>query len=255
MSSTPEKAGKESRRRRKKKADGAASEGRMSQFKTLYQGAKKQDPRIPLFLVLAFLVGFGAVMMLNFIWFHPFYFGFIGILVGLLVMMIVFGRLAERAAYGALDGQPGAAGAALGSIRRGWFIEQEPVAAEAGRARNVRDMASAAMIFRAVGRPGVVLVGEGPRGGVNKLLKSETKKVHRVVGPEVPVITYRIGKGDDCIPVGQLTKRMKKLEKKLTKEEVSAVTKRLRAISKRPPIPAGMDPRNQRPDRRAMRGR
>jgi hypothetical protein len=42
----------------------------------------------------------------------------------------------------------------------------------------------------------------------------------------------------------------------LTKEEVSAVNKRLKSLGGlRPPIPAGMDPQRARVDRKAMRGR
>ena len=252
MSSSSEQAPKKLRRKPKD----PDKKGRLSQLSTLYKGAVKQNPQIPLWMALAFAAGFVPMLLLGMWWGHPYYLGFIGIMLGLLLAMIVFGRLAERAAYGQLEGQPGAAGAALGALRRGWFVEQEPVAAEAGRARNVRDMASAAMVFRAVGKAGVVLIGEGPKGNASKLLTSEKKRVERVVGPEVPVTVFRIGHGDDAVPVGDLTKRMGKLDKKLTTAEVSAVNKRLRALgSKRPPIPPGMDPRNTRPDRRGMRGR
>lgn len=255
MSTSSDNAEKKSRFARKPK-DPAKGSGRLGQFGTLYKGAVAQNPRIPLWMALAFVGGFAVVMLLNVVWYHPFYLGFIGLLVGLLLAMIVFGRLAERAAYGALDGQPGASGAALNALRRGWFVEEQPVAAEAGRARNVRDMAQAAMVFRAVGRPGVVLVGEGPKGNTAKLLEAERKRVARVVGPEVPVTLYRVGQGDDAVPVSDLTKRMNKLDKKLTDAEVSTVTKRLRALgASRPPIPAGMDPRNARPDRKGQRGR
>lgn len=258
MSTSSEQAPKKSRRGNKpgRKPKDPNKPGRFSQISTLYKGAVKQNPQIPLWMALAFAVGFVPLLLIGIAWGHPYYLGFIGIMIGLLLAMILFGRLAERAAYSQLDGQPGASGAALGALRRGWFVEQEPVAAEAGRARNVRDMAAAAMVFRAVGKPGVVLIGEGPRGNATKLLNSEKKRVERVVGPEVPVTVYRVGQGDDAIAVGDITKKMGKLDKKLTTAEVSAVNKRLRALgSKRPPIPAGMDPKNARADRRGLRGR
>lgn len=259
MSTNSGKAEKKSRFARKAKDPGKGSgkgSGRLGQMGTIYKSAVAQNPRIPLWMALTFVGGFAVVMLLNAVWYHPFYLGFLGILVGLLLTMIVFGRLAERAAYGSLAGQPGAAGAALNALRRGWFVEEQPVAAEAGRARNVRDMAQAAMVFRAIGRPGVVLVGEGPKGNAGKLLESERKRVSRVVGPEVPVTIYRIGQGEGAIAVSDLTKTMNKLDKKLTTTEVSAVTKRLRALgANRPPIPAGVDPRNARPDRKGQRGR
>ncbi len=253
---------KKSRLPRRKKGGGGATPvgggepGRVEQFKTLFNGARKQNPRIPLYMVGAFLVGFLLLLLIGFAIGHPIYLGILGVMLGLILMLLVFGRLAERAAYGQLDGQPGATGAAMSGLRKGWYFEQEPVAAEAGRARKVSEMGNAAMVFRAVGKPGVVLVAEGPRGGATKLLESERKRVTRVAGPEVPVHTMRVGQGEDTVAVSKLTGAMSKLPKKLTDAEVQAVNKRLRALGgAKPPIPKGMDPKNARADRKALRGR
>ncbi|MEO8750941.1 MAG: DUF4191 domain-containing protein [Allobranchiibius sp.] len=260
MSDVPA-AKKKSRFSRKKKAGGAtaagpAEPGRLKQISTLYKMASKQDPKVPLYLIGAFLAGFLLLLVIGIAIGHPIYLGIIGFMVGLIVVTFLFGRLAQRAAYTQLDGQPGATGAAMSGLRKGWYFEQEPVAAEAGRARNVRDVGNAAMVFRAVGRAGVVLVAEGPRQGAIKLLASERKRVSRVSGPEVPVHTLRVGEGDDAIPVSKLTVAMTKLPRKLTDAEVQAVNKRLRAIGGvKPPIPKGMDPRSARADRKATRGR
>lgn len=257
MAETPEKT---SRFRRKRKQKDPNNPGRGAQIKQVYRQAKLQDPNIGLWMLLAFLVVFGVFVLLGFLVGQPVYLGIIGVMLGLVAAMFMLGKRAERAAYKQISGTPGATGAVLSSLRRGWFYEQEPVAAEAGgRTRNIRDIGNAAMVFRAVGRPGVVLIAEGPKGAAIKLLNSESKKVTRVAGPEVPVHTLRVGQGDDTVPVDALTKRMNKLEKKLTKPEVDAVTKRLRALGgAKPPIPQGMDPRNAKNakvDRKAMRGR
>ena len=230
--------------------------GRGSQLKQVFQTTKQQDPAIVWWLLLSFLVVFGIFLLIGLAIGHPVYLGIIGLLFGLVAAMFVLGRRAEKAAYASIAGQPGATGAALGSLRRGWLVEQEPVAAEAGRARNVKDMSSAAMVFRAVGKPGVVLVGEGPKGSAAKLLESERKRVARVAGPEVPVHTLRVGQGEGTIAVNDLTKSMRKLPDKLTKDEVGAVTKRLRALgSAKPPVPQGIDPRKARMDRKSLRGK
>ena len=230
----------------------------LQQMRTVFDGARKQNPKIPLYMAGAFAAVFVLFLLLGLLLGHPFILGFFGLLFGLMAAVVVFGRLAERAAYGQLEGQPGATGAALGSLRRGWYVEEQPVAAEAGRARKATDIASAAMVFRAIGKPGVVLVAEGPAGSARKLLDSERKRVARVVGPEVPVHQLRVGSGEDAVRVAELTKRMNKLDKVLTDAEMAQVNKRLRALgAQRPPIPKGMDPRggNVRPDRRAARGR
>lgn len=258
MADTPEK---KSRFRRKPKVDKADKEpGRLAQMKEVYQYTQKQDPNLTWILILAFLVVFGAFLLLGFAIGHPIYLGLIGFMLALIAVMFILGRRARTAAYSSIAGTPGASGAVLTDLPRGWTSEREPVAAEAGgRTRSVKDIGNAAMVFRAVGRPGVVLIGEGPKGAAARLLKSESKKVTRVAGPEVPVHTLRVGTDGDAVPVNDLTKRMKKLDKKLTKAEVDAVTKRLRALGgAKPPIPQGMDPRNPksaRMDRKALRGR
>ena len=116
---------------------------------------------------------------------------------------------------------------------------------DGGRGTNMQD---AAMVYRAVGRPGVVLIGEGPGGRATRLLIAEKKKVLRLL-PNVPVTTYRIGTGggDDVVTTRDLVKRMQKMKNVLTKQEVGAVDKRLRALGRiKPPVPAGMDPQRMR---------
>lgn len=230
---------------------------RVGQFKTLYQNARRQNPRVPLYLLATFVVSLAVFVAIGFWWGHPIYCTVLGVLFGALLTLVVFGRLAERSAYASLEGQPGATSAAMGALKKGWRYEQEPVAADGGRARNLNEINQAAMVFRAVGKPGVVLVGEGPKGSTTRLLKSESKRVARVAGPEVPVHTLRVGQGEDTVRVSHLVKTMNKLDKKLTDAEVEAVTKRLRALGgAKPPIPKGVDPRNApRADRKAMRGR
>ena len=253
MSTQPEKKSRFSR-----KPKDPDNPGRLSQFKTLFQVSVKHNPEIPLWMAGAFLVVFLIVTFgLHLIFSSFIYTGILGVMFGLLAAVIVFGRLAERAAYGALEGQAGGTGAALQGLKRGWTYEQEPVAAEAGRARRISELSNAAMVFRAVGKPGVVLIGEGPSGAARKLLESERKRVSRVAGPEVPVHILRVGSGEDTTKLGDLTKTMKKFDAKLTDAEVKAVTKRLRALgAAKPPIPKGMDPRNApRMDRKALRGR
>ena len=258
---------KKSRFSRKKKNDPTGATpldggepGRVAQIKTLYSLASKQNPRIPLYLIGAFLVGFLIFLLLAFVLTSSTYgrvlLIILGIMFGVILAMLLFGRLAQKAAYGQLEGQPGATSAAMSGLRKGWYYEQEPVAADSGRARKMSEMQNAAMVFRAVGRAGVVLVGEGPRGGVTKLLESERKRVARVSGPEVPVHTLRVGDGEDAVAVSKLTATMTKLPRKLTDAEVQAVNKRLRALGGvKPPIPKGMDPRTARADRKATRGR
>ena len=65
----------------------------------------------------------------------------LGLPMAFLAATIVLSRRAERAAYKQIEGQPGAVGAALRSIRRGWYIEETPVAADAQRATDLQSAA------------------------------------------------------------------------------------------------------------------
>ncbi len=225
---------------------------RLKQIKQVYDLARRNDPKLPWLMWGAalgiLLVGFLIGLALG----HPYYATFIALPLAVLAATFILSRRAEKAAYGALDGQPGAGGAALQGLRRGWSYQQEPVAVDGGRGGTI---AGAAMVYRAVGRPGVVLIGEGPSGRAQKLLATEQKRVNRLV-PNVPVITFRVGtgSGENVVSTRELVTRMGKLKKQLTKQEVAAVDKRLRALGKvRPPVPQGIDPQRMRSMGRGQR--
>ncbi|MEW1953239.1 DUF4191 domain-containing protein [Terrabacter sp. NPDC080008] len=237
--------------------DGDASspekkQGRLSQIRDVYRISKQADPAIGWFMLLAFLVVFGVLLIVGFVVKLPWIFGIFGVLFGILAATIIMSRRAERAAYSQIEGQAGAAGAALTSIRRGWYTDREPVAADVARPGDIN---SAAMVYRALGRPGVVLVGEGPTGRVQKLLAAEKKRVERVA-PGVPVTTLRVGSGDNEVPLPKLASKVQRLKPQITKDEMAMVNKRLKALGgMRAPLPPGVDPTRARMDRRALRGK
>lgn len=228
--------------------------GRVAQIRQVYTASKAIDPRIGWWMLLAFISVLLVALVVGLALKATVYALIVGLPLALLAATLVMSRRAERAAYQRIAGQSGAAGAALSALRRGWYVEEQPVAAEATRPG---DPASAAMVFRAVGRPGVVLVAEGPTGRAQKLLAAERKRTERVA-PGVPVTTLRIGDGggDDVVPIRKLGNKVQRMKPVLTKDEVSVVNKRLRALGGvRPPLPQGVDPTRVRVDRKALRGR
>ena len=228
--------------------------GRVAQVRQVFTAAKAVDPQIGWWMALAFLGVLLVAVVIGVLTHFLVFAIIIGIAFAALAATIVLSRRAERAAYRQIEGQPGAVGATLSSLRRGWFFDQQPVAADAARAN---DMASAAMVYRAVGRPGIVLIGEGPPARAQKLLAAERKRVERVA-PGVPDVLLRVGDGDGDGEVGirKLTTRVQRLKPVLTKDEVSVVNKRLKALGgMRTPVPKGVDPTKARMDRRSMRGR
>lgn len=227
-------------------------QGRLSQVLDVYRISKQADPAIGWYMLLSFLVVFGVLLIVGFLVKLPWIFGIFGVLFGILAATIIMSRRAERAAYSQIEGQAGAAGAALTSIRRGWYTDREPVAADVARPGDIN---SAAMVYRALGRPGVVLVGEGPTGRVQKLLAAEKKRVERVA-PGVPVTTMRVGSGENEVPLPKLASKVQRLKPQITKDEMAIVNKRLKALGGlRAPLPPGVDPTRARMDRRALRGK
>lgn len=261
MSSTPVEEDAPKKRRRKKKQKDPNNPGRIAQMKQVFTMTRKHDPSVVWWMALAFLLfiaaALGVAQLLGGGVGVTIYCLLLGIPLGLLAAMFILARRAETAAYAQIEGQPGAIGAVLGSLRRGWFYDQEPVAAESGgKMRGARDLHNAAMVFRAVGRPGVVLLHEGPKGSSNRLANAERRKVTRVVGEAVPVHVYRVGRGEDEVELGKMVKTMKKLDKSITKQEAIVVHQRLKALGGiKAPVPPGVDPRKARMDRRALRGR
>ncbi len=158
----------------------------------------------------------------------------------------MFGRRAERAAYAEVEGRPGAAGAALGILRKGWKVQQAVAVTK-----------NQDLVHRVVGKPGVVLVGEGNVSRVRQLLAVEKKKHARVVG-EVPIYDVIVGDGtEETVTVQQLAKHIQKLPRNITPADITDVMQRLRALdAMRPqiPIPKGPVPTSAKQARAAMRG-
>src|ERR1019366_3830120 len=124
--------------------------GRIKQIGLVAGIVRKQNPKalpivigsailiIAAFVVAGLLTGTGRLII-------P-----LGVLVGVSVGMLLFGRFAQSAQYAAIAGQPGAAAAIMQSMRGNWTVTP---AVSANRNMDV--------VHRAVGRTGVVLVGEG----------------------------------------------------------------------------------------------
>ncbi|MBT2567041.1 DUF4191 domain-containing protein [Arthrobacter sp. ISL-85] len=224
---------------RKPKEAKAKKPSRLKQIGEVFTMTRRHDPMVP-WLMLAVFLGVVAVSFLVGFWLDNWITGLIiGIPLGLLAATFILSRRAERAAFAQIENQPGASGAALGTLRRGWITEEQPVAV------NPRTQDA---VFRAVGRPGVVLVSEGPTHRVKPLLDAERKRLARIL-PNVPVHTIQTGRGEGQVPLSQVAKQMGKMKNELTKLEVSTVSKRIASMGTRLPIPKGIDPYKARPNR------
>lgn len=232
--------------KRKDKADKPAKKpGRLKQMRDVFKMTRRHDPNVVWLMLLAFLgivaVGLGIGFLIK-NWVTAL---IVALPLGLLAAMFILSRRAEKAAFAQLDGQPGAAGAALSTLRRGWITEEQPAAV---------DPRSQDAVFRAIGRPGVVLVSEGPPHRVKRLIDGERKRLSRIL-PNVSIHVLQTGDGESQIPLNKVARRVQKMKKELTKQEVQQVNKRITSLGNRMPIPKGIDPFKARPDRKAARGR
>ncbi|MEP6666703.1 MAG: DUF4191 domain-containing protein [Nocardioidaceae bacterium] len=232
---------------RKAKDPAAKKESGIRKLIQAYRMTKEQDKRVGL-ICLAWFLGVGLIVGAVFWWLiHPLAGVIVGIPSGMLAWLVVFGRRAERSAYARVEGQPGAAAAALGILRRGWKV-QPAVAVTKNQD----------LVHRVVGRPGVVLIGEGNPARVRNLLAVEKKKHARVVG-ETPIYDVLVGEeGDDAVPVKKLAKHVMKLPRNIAPADITDVLQRLKALdAMRPqmPVPKGPMPTSMKQARQSMRGR
>jgi hypothetical protein len=161
----------------------------------------------------------------------------VGVLFGAMTAMILFGRFAQRAQYSAIDGQLGAAAAVLQNMRGDWTVTP---AVTGNRTMDV--------VHRAVGRPGVVLVGEGVPSRVAGLLAAERKKTERVAHG-VPIHEFQVGNGEGQVPVSKLQRKITTLPRALRPAAVSDLNYRLKALQPTMQMPKGPMPKGARQPR------
>ncbi|MEV6315176.1 DUF4191 domain-containing protein [Streptomyces sp. NPDC051776] len=211
--------------------------GRLKQIALTYQMTKRVDSKVGLVVAAVGIVTLGVLLAIGFAIGHPVYLGLLGFLLAFLAMAIIFGRRAERAAFGQMEGQPGAAAAVLENVGRGWTVTP---AVAMNRSQDV--------VHRAVGKAGIVLVGEGNPNRLRSLLSSEKKKMARIV-VDVPVHDVIVGDGEGQVELKKLRTTLMKLPRVLPGGQVTVVTDRLRAMGdlmSNMPLPKGPMPKGMR---------
>ncbi|MCE7081551.1 DUF4191 domain-containing protein [Streptomyces sp. ST2-7A] len=243
---------------RKKKADSAApgstespesteNPGRLKQIGLTYKMARRVDRRIGWILAAVGLGTFGVMLAIGFLIGRPIYLGLFGVLIALLATAIVFGRRAERAAFSQMEGRPGAAAAVLENMKRGIVFTP---AVTMNRQQDI--------VHRAVGKCGIVLVGEGNPNRLRTLLAGEKRKMARVVS-DVPVHDVIVGDAEGQVPLRKLRSTILKFPRVLAGPRVTEVNDRLRAMGdllSNMPVPKGPMPKGLKlPKGQMPRGR
>lgn len=224
---------------------------RREQFVQTYQMAKKSDPRLGLFILLAFVVGaaigFGIFYLLPGAGIIQWVLCGLGaVMFGILTALIVFTRRSQKAVYAQMEGRTGAAASALTTLRRGW--QTEPMVAFTKQ----QDV-----VHRVVGPPGIVLVGEGDATRLRQLLINERRR-HERVAADTPVHEIVVGNDDGQIPLSKLVRHVSKMKRQVQPADITDLRGRLRAIdAARPniPLPKGPVPTSAKGMRGNLRGR
>ena len=208
--------------------------GRIAQIRQTYRLTKTTDPAIRWIIPVSFLITLGVFLLAGYLLGQLVFAAIFAVPFALLLSMYIFGRRAERAAYASIEGQPGAAVAALNTLRKGWFTTPF---IEVTRNQDA--------VHRVVGRPGIILVAEAPASRAPELLKTARAKIQRYAS-DVPV--HEIVCGNDGVPLIKLNRAVMKLPRTLRPAEVTELRRKLDAVQKGPslPIPRGPMPKGMR---------
>ena len=224
----------------------AERKARRGQIFEAFKVQRREDKLLlPLMIgvfVLPIVVGYVVGLFFNLQWtLLP-----LGVVIGALLAVVVFGRRVQRNVYSKAEGQPGAAAWALDQMRGRWEVTQA-----------VAGTTQLDVVHRVLGRPGVVLVAEGVPHRVKGLLAQEKKRVSRVVG-DTPIYDIIVGNDEGQIPLRRLQQHIMRLPKNITSQQIDTLETRLAALASRGaampkgPLPQGAKMRNVQ---RAMRKR
>ncbi|NYH76692.1 hypothetical protein FHR84_000006 [Actinopolyspora biskrensis] len=222
-----------------------ASSARRKQLFEAFKMQRRED-RLLVPLMLAVLLGTAVVaFLLGLVWGLHWFFLPVGVALGALGAVIIFGRRVQANVYSKASGQPGAAGWALENMRGKWQLAQ-----------GVAGTSQLDAVHRVIGKPGVVLVGEGSPNRVKNLMSQEKKRISRLVG-DTPIYEFVVGDEQDQVPLSKLQSRIMKLPRNINAGQIDSLDKRLEAIGSRGtatpkgPAPQGAKMRNmQRATRR-----
>jgi Domain of unknown function (DUF4191) len=197
-------------------------------MKQAYSLTRKNDPKLPWLMLIAFVAVAAVFELIGVLLGSPFLFLPIAVLFGALAALILFGRRAQGSAYRQVEGQPGAAAWVLEGMRGDWQVSS-----------GVAGTTQLDAVHRVLGRPGVILVGEGAPSRVRPLLAQEKKRLARIAG-DAPIYDVLVGDEEGQVPLRKLSAHVMKLPRNLDGGELNALRKRVAALGgARMPVPGG----------------
>jgi len=225
-----------------KAARKAAGKERRSQLWQAFNMQRQEDKRLVPYMIGAFVLIAGVSVTVGVMagGFTMLTMPPLGVVLGVLVAFIIFGRRAQRSVYRKAEGQTGAAAWALDNLRGKWRVT--PGVAATGNFDAVH---------RVIGRPGVILVAEGSPTRLKPLLAQEKKRTARLVG-EIPIYDIIVGNGDGEVPLAKLERHLTRLPVNINTKQIDSLESRLSALGSR--AGAGALPKGPLPNAGKMRG-
>ena len=220
----------------------AASKQRRQQLWQAFQMQRKEDSRLLPYMALGFLLAVGASVGLG-LWaggFSAYLMPVLGVVLGALIAFSVFGRRTQKTVYRKAEGQPGAGAWVLENMRGKWRVK--PGVAANGHLDAVH---------RVIGRPGIILVGEGNPGRVKPLLAQEKKRTARLVG-EVPIYDIVLGNAEGEVPLSKLERHLTRLPANISVAQMDVLENKLVALGSKQG-PAAAIPKGPLPTQAKMR--
>ena len=250
-----EKSLAEMTREERKEARQAKRKSRQATLKqvwTAFNVQRKEDKKLLPIMIAVLLVVLAAIILITYFcmngsWVTWLFMMIAAILLALVIDMAIFTRRMTNTLYAKADGQPGMAGWVLSQLKGTWRVQQ-----------TVAGNTNLDVVHRVVGRPGIILVGEGNHSRLRSLMQSEKRKLARVVG-DTPIYEIYVGHGDDEVEMKKLERTIKHLPKNIDRDKVDFIQHRLDSLAAKSgvmgipkgPVPNGAKMRNvQRSARR-----
>jgi len=233
-------------RAKKEKASSAEPEGRagrVAQMRAVWSMTRRADPKLPLLVFGPALLVLAVMVVVGILIGHPVYLSVLGVFGAVLAGTAIFGRRATATMYAQVEGQPGAAASVLQTLRGDWRVT--PAVAFN---RNMD------LVHRVIGRPGVVLVGEGSSMQQQRQLIVDQKRRVGRVAPETPVYEVLVGDGEGQVPLRKLQQHVMRLPRNIGRKDISGLEARMKALGgTNVPMPKGPMPKTGRMPRGKMR--
>ena len=216
----------------------AASKLRRAQVLEAFNIQRRED-KVLLPLMIGVFLGITAVVFgVGFLFGQQWVSLPLGIILGGLAAVLIFGRRVQRNVFAKAEGQPGAAAWALENLRGEWKVTPA-----------VAGTTQLDAVHRAIGRPGVVLVAEGAPHRLKPLLAQEKKRVARLLC-DVPIYDVTVGSGENQVTLATLPRHLAKLPRNVDKAQIPVLETKLAILATRGaampkgPMPPGAKMRN-----------